>query len=136
MIALLKLQHAHLQAMERHAAGQAPLEACGLLAGKKDTVEAVLKVRNAEQSQFRFRMDPQEQYDAFQWIEAKGLDLIGIYHSHPSGPETVSTTDIAEAAYKVVHIIWSREEETWSARAFWIDGGKVTEVTVEILSNQ
>lgn len=136
MTTRLKLRHVHLQAMERHVTDQAPLEACGLLAGKKDTVEAVLQVRNAEQSPVRFRMDAQEQYDAFQWIEAKELELIGIYHSHPSGPETVSATDIAEAAYEVVHIIWSREEEIWSPRAFWIEGGKVAEVTLEPLSNQ
>jgi len=114
----------------------APLEACGLLAGKDDAVEAVLKVRNAAQSPVRFRMDPQEQYNAFEWIETNGLDLVGIYHSHPSGPEIVSATDIAEAAYKVVHIIWSRKMEIWSARAFWIEGREATEVFVKILNNQ
>jgi proteasome lid subunit RPN8/RPN11 len=60
------------------------------------------------------------------------LDLVGIYHSHPSGPETVSATDIAEAAYDAVHIIWSRTGQTWSARGFWIEAGQVTEVNVQI----
>ncbi len=114
----------------------APLEACGLLAGKNDSVEAVLKVRNAAQSPVRFRMDPQEQYNAFEWIETNGLDLVGIYHSHPSGPEIASATDIAEAAYDVVHIIWSRDGQKWSARAFWIEGGEATEVAMKILSDQ
>ena len=135
MITVLKLRPVHWQAMLHHATEQAPLEACGLLAGKYDTVEAVLRVRNAEQSPVRFRMDTQEQYNAFEWIEAEGLDLVGIYHSHPSGPEIASATDIAEAAYEVIHVIWSCEEEHWSARAFWIEAGEVTEVIIQIVTS-
>ena len=136
MIKVLKLKPAHWQEMRRHVAAQAPLEACGMLAGKQDLVETVLRVRNAEQSPVRFRMDAQEQYNAFEWIDANGLDLVGIFHSHPSGPETASPTDIAEAAYDVVHIIWSRPEQAWSARGFWIEKGQVTEVTLQVLSEQ
>lgn len=123
-----------MQAMRQHVSDQAPLEACGLLAGKQDVVESVLTVRNADQSPVRFRMDTQEQYNAFQWIEAKGLDLVGIFHSHPSGPETASPTDIGEAAYEVVHIIWSRKEQVWNARGFWIEKGQATEVDLQVLT--
>lgn len=119
--------------MRRHVASQAPLEACGLLAGKQDRVEKVLRVRNAEHSPVRFRMDAQEQYQAFEWIDAHGLDLVGIFHSHPSGPETASATDIAEAAYEVVHIIWSRNKRKWTARGFWIEKVQVTEVDIQLI---
>lgn len=136
MIEVLKLKPEHLRTMRRHVATQAPLEACGLLAGKQDSVEAVLRVRNAEQSPVRFLMDAQEQYNAFEWMDANSLDLLGIFHSHPSGPETVSPTDIAEAAYDVVHIIWSLTGSTWKSRGFWIENGKVTEVTLQIVAKQ
>jgi len=136
MIEVLKLRPLHWQTMLQHVTEQAPLEACGLLAGKQDSVEAVLKVRNAEQSPVRFRMDPQEQYDAFMWIEAHELDLIGIFHSHPSGPKTVSATDIAEAAYDVVHVIWSGSNDGWDARGFWIEKGQVTSVSLQIMNGQ
>ena len=119
--------------MRQHVAAQVPLEACGLLAGKQDSVETVLKMRNADQSPVRFHMDAQEQYNAFEWMDANGLDLVGIFHSHPSGPETVSPTDIAEAAYDVVHIIWSCPKRTWSARGFWIEKGQVTEVALQVM---
>lgn len=122
--------------MRQHVAAQAPIEACGLLAGKQDTVENVLKVVNADQSPVRFRMDAQEQYNAFMWMDANGLDLVGIFHSHPAGPETVSPTDIAEAAYEVVHVIWSLTEGTWSARGFWIEKGEVNEVALQVLSKK
>jgi len=136
MIRTLIIQFNHWQIMQEHVATQAPLEACGLLAGKGDKVEIVLRVRNAAHSPVRFRMDPQEQYNAFMWIEANGLDLIGIYHSHPSGPETASDTDIAEAAYDVVHIIWSPAKDAWNAQGFWIEAGQVTEVAIQVLREQ
>lgn len=134
MLKVLKLKPEHLQEMRKHVSTQAPLEACGLLAGKQDSVETVLRVRNAVQSPVQFRMDAQEQYNAFEWIDANGLDLVGIFHSHPSGPETASPTDIAEAAYEVVHVIWSRTGCTWSARGFWIEKGQVTEVELQVLT--
>ncbi len=128
----LKIEREHWRTMRRHVVAQAPLEACGLLAGKGDRVEAVLRVRNAEQSPVRFRMDPQEQWEAFQWIEARDLDLVGIFHSHPSGPETVSVTDIAEAAYDVVYVIWAPTLGRWAARAFWIENGQANEIPLLI----
>jgi [CysO sulfur-carrier protein]-S-L-cysteine hydrolase len=118
--------------MRDHVACQAPLEACGLLAGKNDRVKEVIFVRNRTQSPERFEMDPYEQLKAFDWIESNGLDLLGIFHSHPTGPETLSITDIAEAAYEVVNLIWSLQGETWELRGFWIENGQVFEVSLLI----
>ena len=112
---------------------QAPLEACGLLAGKDDRVEKVLLVRNQAQSPVRFVMDPQQQLNAFEEIESRGQELLAIFHSHPAGPETVSATDIAEAAYDVVHVICSRSHGQWKLRGFWIENGSATEVSLQIV---
>ena len=118
--------------MQEHVACHVPLEACGLLAGKNDRVEKVIFVRNQAQSPERFVMDPYEQLKAFDWIESNGFELLGIFHSHPAGPETLSMTDIAEAAYKVVHLIWSMNDDLWNLRAFWIENGQVLEVSLLI----
>ena len=119
--------------MRDHVQQQAPLEACGLLAGKEDLVENVILVRNQAQSPVRFVMDPYEQLQAFTWIESGGLDLLGIFHSHPAGPETASTTDVTEAAYRVVHLIWSQKQDDWQARGFWIENHSVTDVLLQIV---
>jgi proteasome lid subunit RPN8/RPN11 len=129
----LTLSQAHWREMLEHVDRQVPLEACGLLAGKQNRVEKVLVVRNQAQSPVRFVMDPYEQLRAFDWIEANGLELLGIFHSHPAGPETASPTDIAEAAYEVVHLIWSRNQSRWQVRGFWIENGRVNEVSLQIL---
>jgi proteasome lid subunit RPN8/RPN11 len=123
----------HWQEMLHYVESHVPLEACGLLAGRDNRVEKVIGVRNQAQSPVRFVMDPYEQLKAFDWIESSGLDLLGIFHSHPAGPETASATDIAEAAYKVIHVIWSRNEDRWQARGFWIENGEASEVTLRMI---
>jgi proteasome lid subunit RPN8/RPN11 len=129
----LFLSKHHWHEMLEHVDKQIPLEACGLLAGKNDRVEKVILVWNQAQSPVRFVMDPYEQIQAFDWIEANGLDLLGIFHSHPAGPETVSVTDIAEAAYEVVHLIWSRKGSHWQVRGFWIENRDAFEVSLKIV---
>ena len=77
-------------------------------------------------------MDPYEQLRAFERIDSDGLDLLGIFHSHPAGPEMVSATDIAEASYEVVQVICSRTDGTWKMRGFWLENGQPTEVALAI----
>jgi len=131
----LSLTKDQLQKMIAHVDSHAPLEACGLLAGLNSKVETVLEVTNQAQSAVRFVMDPIEQLKAFEWIESNGLELIGIFHSHPTGPETVSPTDIADSAYAVVNIILARMDNAhaWCARGFWIADGAFSEVILKVI---
>ncbi len=95
-------------------------------------VKDVIRVTNAARSRVRFRMDPQEQLAAFERLEAEGQEMLAIYHSHPAGPDTPSATDIQEAAYPVVYIIWSRREGKWAARGFRIKAGGLSEVELVV----
>ena len=131
----LSLSQTHLQEMIAHVDAQLPLEACGLLAGKGSSVESVLVVENQAQSPVRFVMDPIGQLQAFEWIESNGLDLLAIFHSHPTGPETVSPTDIEDSAYAVVNVILARVDGGWRTRGFWIEDGGFEEVSLEILQS-
>lgn len=133
MISSLTIRATVLDEMTRFVAEHAPLEACGLLAGKADRAEVMLGVTNQAQSEVRFVMDPYEQLRAFDWIDAQGLNLVAIFHSHPAGPATASPTDIAEAAYAVVHIVLSPVAEHWQARGFWIADGQAREVALQIV---
>jgi proteasome lid subunit RPN8/RPN11 len=128
----LILNRAHMFAMQRHINFAAPLEACGLLGGKNRTVELVLPVKNAAESRSRFKMDPRAQLRAMEQIEVEGLEILAIFHSHPKGPSLPSPTDVEEAAYPVVNIIWSKAGRRWQARGFWIEDGKVEEVPLTV----
>ena len=129
----LIIARAHWDEMRRHVAAHAPLEACGLVAGRAGTSAAVITVTNALGSPVQFRMDAQEQFRAFEQIEAADQDILAIFHSHPNGPPVPSPTDLAEAAYPVVNLIWTLVNGEWTARGFWIEGGVYTEVTLELV---
>lgn len=130
------MTRAHWESMRAHVELQLPLEACGLLAGRSAVVVQVLPLANQARSAVSFRLDPVEQLKAFAWIESAGLEMLGIFHSHPQGPETVSAVDIEQAAYPVAHLVWSRRAGAWGARGFWIEGREVQEITLRVIDGQ
>ena len=129
----LILTKEQLEELIVHVRSLAPLEACGFLAGKDSVVEKVFTVENDARSETRYMMNPVKQLHAFEWIESNGLELLGIFHSHPKGPETVSPTDIAEAHYQVVYVVLAQVENIWRVRGFWIESGTFSEVELKVV---
>ena len=123
------------QQMRRHVQRCAPLEACGLLAGRDAQVVLSQGVRNDARSPKRYFMNPKGQLRAFDRFEELGLDFLGIYHSHPGGPRRPSPSDIKQSFYAVVQVIWSIQDGKWKAKGFWIDSGQVSEVYLRIIPN-
>jgi proteasome lid subunit RPN8/RPN11 len=139
----LNLDRSHWDAMRTHVESCAPFEACGLLAGQGDRVREVVFIANQLQSPTAFRMAPAEQVRAFRRMDDEGMELVGIFHSHPAPPGTFpavneepSATDMAEAAYDVVQIIWSRPRGQWQARGFRIEDRTFSEVTLLVADAQ
>jgi proteasome lid subunit RPN8/RPN11 len=125
--------------MRAHVEACSPLEACGLLAGHGDRVHEVLLIANELRSPTRFRMDPREQIRAFNHMDEAGMELLGIFHSHPGlpgagvpGKQEPSATDRAEAVYNVVQLIWSWARGQWRVRAFRLQDGQISEVVMHI----
>jgi proteasome lid subunit RPN8/RPN11 len=138
----LSLTQDQWNSMRSHLDACRPQEGCGLLAGTGGSVHRVLPIANRLESPSRFRMDPLEQLRALNWMDDNGLELVGIFHSHPADPEAgvpvrgePSPTDIAEAAYPVVHVIWSRPAGQWQARGYWIEQGRASEVELWFTDN-
>jgi len=114
-----------------------PEEACGLLAGtiNRDSYKTVcvIPTTNILHSPVGYRLDPQEQLDAFNQMEGRGWELVGIYHSHPKGPEEPSPTDITEAYYpEAVYLIWCGRTGDWTCRGFLIQKEMVQEISVMV----
>lgn len=131
----MTLSQRHYQAMLAQVQANAPEEACGLLGGRLEggeaQVETVLPVENALHSPFRFRMAPEAQLQGFHRLEAEGLELVAIFHSHPTGPDHPSPTDLEEFAYPgVVSVIWYPDVRGWQFRGFSLDNRKVREVVI------
>lgn len=105
-----------------HVIQHLPEEACGLLGGRGESVSVVIPVTNHLHSPVRFRMDPNELLRALERLDAEGLDLLGIFHSHPRGPAMPSETDLLEYAYPdSLMLIVSPVGEDWQLRAFEIN---------------
>lgn len=110
---------------------RAPLEACGLVAGKGNTCLAVYPLTNILYSPTSYRIDPQEQFHTFQLIEENGWDLLAIYHSHPLGPPALSPRDIAEAFYpQSVYLVWHRSGDAWNCKGFWLRRYEPVEIRI------
>ncbi len=111
-----------------------PEEGCGLLLGKGETVEKVVAVENELHSPVTFRMKPQAQLDAMLKAEDEGLEITGIFHSHPTGPDHPSQTDVHRFFYPgSAVVILSPSNNGWICKAFIIDANLYREIPVHIL---
>jgi proteasome lid subunit RPN8/RPN11 len=127
----LRFSRAQLEQMIAQARADAPLETCGLLAGRDGRVTRVLPVPNILRSRVAYRMDGQEFLDA---MAACDFEPLAIYHSHPQGPPVPSPTDVAESYYPdSIYVIISLAQEPPSVRAFRIVSGVVTKETCQVL---
>ncbi|MCB8945414.1 MAG: M67 family metallopeptidase [Ardenticatenaceae bacterium] len=111
-----------------------PLEVCGLLAGKNGRITHHYPILNKLQSHVAFEMEPLQQIETMLAIEASGLEILAIYHTHPRSPAIPSPTDIAQAYYpKFIQFILSLQEpERPSLRAFTIINHQVDEIPFSV----
>lgn len=86
-------------AMLREAAAAHPLECCGLLLGHGEAIAAAVPAANvADDPARRFAIDPAALIAAHRAARGGGPQVLGYYHSHPTGDARPSATDRAEAA--------------------------------------
>ena len=76
-----------------------PREACGLLLGQNGLIERAVATANVAADPLRrFEIDPAALIAAHQAERRGGAQLVGFWHSHPSGSCEPSATDRAGAA--------------------------------------
>jgi proteasome lid subunit RPN8/RPN11 len=127
----VQLSRAFLDQMIAQTRADAPLETCGLLAGREGHVTRVLPVPNVLRSRVRYSMGGGQVF--FDAMAACDFEPLAIYHSHPQGPPVPSPTDIAESFYPdAIYIIISLAQEPPSVRVFRIVDGVVTEETCQV----
>ncbi|MGF7146626.1 proteasome lid subunit RPN8/RPN11 [Sphingomonas zeicaulis] len=82
-----------------HAAAASPaLEICGLLLGGEGRIDAILPAANvAADPARRFEIDPATLFAAHRAARAGGAQVVGHYHSHPTGLAEPSPRDAEQA---------------------------------------
>lgn len=142
-----------------HAVSELPNEACGLLAGydendnpttsllterpdkaghNEHNTRTILKVyllTNTDSSPEHFSLDPKEQLQAVKDMRAKGLKLLGNWHSHPKSPARPSQEDIRLAfdsrlSYFILSLMNSEAPEL---KSFHIENGTSTQEELIII---
>ena len=103
-----------------------PHETCGLLLGVRRGDERVVsqvhraRNLNVERAQDRYELDPEDFLAADREARAAGLDIVGIWHSHPDHPARPSATDRdgawPEWSYIIVSVSREGVEEVRSWR--------------------
>lgn len=119
-------------AMIEHALGEAPLECCGLLAGRIRGEAGVVEMRyplvNEAASPVEFVSESRGMFDAMRDVDRRQLRVLAVYHSHPASPPVPSRTDL-ERSYSpdVVNVIVSLRHDPPEVRAWWLCGERYSE---------
>lgn len=131
---MISLSRELFQQIVKHCVKELPDEACGIMAGKNDTVEKVFEMINADKSPENFIMDPVEQLKVMKELRNIGLEMAGIYHSHVASEAYPSARDIELAFYPEARycIVTLKDKDSPRMRAFRIKEGKITEEEVSI----
>ena len=97
---VVRLARAARESVIAHARQAAPAECCGLLIGRDQRIEEARAARSIADRPTRYRIDPQDHFDALREARQRGAGVVGFYHSHPSSAAVPSETDRAEATYE------------------------------------
>ncbi len=130
----MKITKGILEKIYEQAEEEAPLEACGYLAGKEGFITSRYKMTNVDKSETHFSLDPKEQFQVAKSVRADGSNLIAVYHSHPASPARPSEEDIRLAHdSSIIYVIVSLENENRTCGAFTIKNGMVTPEPLDIV---
>ena len=111
-------------------------ECCGFLAGRDGAITTIFPAHNIHPTPATaYEIAPKELFRLFREIREQGLDFLGIYHSHPTGENSLSPTDIELAFYPdaAYFIISPRLNVNKHVRAFRIRNGAVEELNLEVI---
>lgn len=135
-----------------------PLEICGFLFGPRagTSADAVTEVSEAypvesdDKSELTYSMNPGQMVQALKHAREQGLEVVGIYHTHPATQPYPSITDVSRAhwgdsddlnypgcSYLIVSL---RDVNQPEPRSYKIEGRRIpediVEETVEIVSDE
>ena len=115
---MIRISEEHIQAIRDHGRESYGDEACGVIYGRsrngdKD-VQAIVPLANSRDGQRhrRFLITPKDYQRAESEASARGMELLGFYHSHPNHPAVPSPYDLEHAwpffSYVIVSV-WKGE---------------------------
>ena len=121
-----------VEEMVAQAVAELPNECCGLLAGRVEEttgsgrfgrVARRYPLVNEAASPTAYLSAPDSLFAAHKEMRRLGLDILAVYHSHPTSEPVPSRTDLANNNYpEAVHLIISLLREEPKIRGWWLSG--------------
>lgn len=115
-----------------------PHETCGLLIGahseQKTCVARVIQARNLNiaRPRDRYELDPLDFLTAHRAAQSEGLEVVGVWHSHPDHPARPSETDRAAAWPEWSYVIAAvTERGVARVRSWRLDGDEFHEEHIQ-----
>ena len=102
-----------------------PYEICGLMFGQAGEARLVTEVfecgnLNKLKPETRYDMDPKDYMKGESLARQKGLDVVGIFHSHPDHPDKASETDRQAAWPGFSYVIMSIQKGKFASMKSWV----------------
>jgi [CysO sulfur-carrier protein]-S-L-cysteine hydrolase len=138
----LRLPRPILAAMVAQALAERPNECCGLLAGIIVTEEANVRIGrvverfplvNALASPTEYESEPRGMFEAVRAMRRRGLDVLAVYHSHPTSEAVPSKKDLVRNySPEVVNFIISLTTEPPTVRGWWLSESEYREADWDV----
>lgn len=106
---VIRFDRVLLEDIAREASSAYPFEGCGALLGESGHARVMLPLPNTEMDRprVRFEVSPEDYLRVEREADARGLRLLGFWHSHPDHPALPSATDLSCAWVGLLTVIVS-----------------------------
>lgn len=125
--------------MVSHAQSTYPNECCGAMIGSMDGDEKRVKIAIPLANAFegrqaaRYELRPEDLLEADRQARKQGLDLIGIFHSHPDCDAYFSETDLRNSCPWYSFVVMSVKGGQFDHAASFLPNAEQTEAVKEEL---
>ena len=122
--ATLLISREAFQTMKEHGESGFPNEICGFMFGSYQdgrnitSIRPLKNVKTGDQRR-RFEIDPLDYQKAELHALKEGIDLVGVYHTHPNHPAIPSIYDLKQAVPVFSYIILSIQEGKFDHIRSW-----------------
>ena len=136
---MIRIETEPWQAMVDHARRSYPNECCGAMLGtieeETKTVREAIALENAFDGAqaARYELRPEDLLAADKAARERGMDLIGIYHSHPDCDAYFSTTDLKNSCPWYSFVVLSVKSGEFDHANSWLPNFDQTEAAKEEL---
>jgi proteasome lid subunit RPN8/RPN11 len=137
---MIRVESEPWAAMVAHARQAYPNECCGAMLGDIDdgckVVREALPLENAFDGvqATRYQLRPEDLLEADAAARRRGMELIGIYHSHPDCDAYFSETDLKNSCAWYSFVVLSIQDGDFHHANSWLPNFEQTEAAKEELT--